>query len=266
MHRNLTYKINGCLFRVHNDLANIWDEDTYEQALELELQSQKLQAERQKKFEVFYFDQRMGYYIIDILVENLVIVELKAVPEILALHKAQLISYLKGYNKPLGILANFGGKSLYHQTFPNNTNKKTPLTDRFDFSKVQLKEKEKIKDLLLIANRILVTLGAGYFPQIYRRAFYYELQMAQIEFQHKKQITAIYHEQELISKEVGFFLIGELLLSIVAVKELNQLTLSRFFVVSGMERSGFPDTKSAKLNSVEGFGKSAPFPKQNFMF
>jgi len=268
MHRNLTYKINGCLFRVHNDLANIWDEETYEQALEIELQSQKLRAERQKKFEVFYFDQLVGYYIIDILVENLVIVELKAVPEILALHKAQLISYLKGYNKPVGILANFGGKSLYKQTYPNNTNQKTPLTDRFDFSKVQIKGKEEIKDLLLIANRILVTLGAGYFPQIYRRAFYYELQMAQIEFQHKKEITAIYHDQPLnnSTKEVGFFLIGELLLSVVAVKELNQLMLSIFFVVSGMERSGFPDTKSAKLNSVEGFGKSAPFPKQNFMF
>ncbi len=228
MHRNLTYQINGCLFRVHNHLTNIWNEETYEQALELELQSQNLRAERQKKFEVFYFEQRMGYYIIDILVEDIIIVELKAVPKILPLHKAQLISYLKGYNKPLGILANFGEKSLRHQTFPNNTNQKTPLTDNFDFSKVQIKGKEEIKELLLIGNRILVTLGTGYFHQIYRRAFYYELQQAKIDFEVKKQVTATYHEQHLSSKEVGFFMIGELLLSIVAVKELNQLMLSRF--------------------------------------
>jgi GxxExxY protein len=211
---------------IYNQLANIWNEETYEQALELELQSQHLQVERQKKFEVFYFQQRVGYYIIDILVEDTVIVELKAVPEILALHKAQLISYLKGYDKPLGILANFGGVSLYNQTFPNNTN--PPLIDRFDFSKVQIKEKENIKDLLLIANRILITLGVGYLHQVYRRAFYYELKMAKINFEVKKQVTAIYNNNCLSSKEVSFFIIGELLLSIVAVKELNQLILSKF--------------------------------------
>jgi GxxExxY protein len=52
----------------------------------------------------------VGFYYLDVLVEDTVIVELKAVPEVLALHKAQLISYLKGYNKPLGILANFGSE------------------------------------------------------------------------------------------------------------------------------------------------------------
>jgi len=52
--------------------------------------------------------------------------------------------------------------------------------------------------------------------------------MAQIDFEEKKPVMAIYHDHKLNSKEVGFFMIGELLLSTVAVKELNQLTLSRF--------------------------------------
>ena len=190
--------------------------------------SQGLQAERQKNFQVFYFDKQVGFYQVDILVEDTVIVELKAVPEVLALHRAQLISYLKGYNKPLGILANFGEKSLYHQTFPNKFAQKTPLTDTFDFSKVQFEDKEEFKELLLIANRILVTLGVGYFHQVYRRAFYYELEIAKIDFEMIKEMTATYHEKALKSKEVGFFQIGDLLLSAVAVKELNQLTLSKF--------------------------------------
>jgi GxxExxY protein len=228
MHKNLTYQINSCLFQVHNQLKNIWEEEIYEEALHLELESRGLQAERQKRFQVFYFDEQVGFYQVDILVEDTVIIELKAVPEVLALHKAQLISYLKGYNKPLGILANFGEKSLNYQTFPNKFAQKTPLTDTFDFNKVQLKDKEEFKELLLIANRILVTLGVGYFHQVYRRAFYYELETAKIDFEVIKEVTATYREKTLKSKEVGFFRIGDLLLSVVAVKELNQLTLSKF--------------------------------------
>jgi len=53
MHENLTYQINGCLFTVYNQLKNLWNEKVYEQALQLELQTQGLKAETQKEFEVF---------------------------------------------------------------------------------------------------------------------------------------------------------------------------------------------------------------------
>ena len=229
MNEKLTYKINGCLFQVHNKLGNIWNEEVYEKALQLELQTQGLWAECQKEYDVFYFDKRVGSYRIDIIVENIVIIELKAVPEILPIHQAQLISYLKGYNKPIGILSNFGEISLYHRTFPNKLNQKNALKDTFDFNKVQTKNKENINNLLFIANRILVTLGVGYFHQIYRRAFYYELKNLGIDFEIIKEITATYNNHFLSSKEVNFFRIGELLLSIVAVKEFNELTLSKFY-------------------------------------
>ena len=78
-------------------------------------------------------------------------------------------------HKPLGMLANFGGNLLQHQTFPNKLPLKTPLRDDFDFDKIALASKAEIKDVLFMANRILITLGVGYFHQIYRRAFYYEL-------------------------------------------------------------------------------------------
>ncbi len=229
MYNDLTYQINGCLFRVHNTLRNIWKEKVYEEALELELQKQGLKAERQTKFEVFYFEQRVGLYKLDILVEETIILELKAVPKVLPLHQAQLISYLKGYNKPIGILANFGEISLYHRTFPNKLAQKTPLKDAFDFSKVALKEKEQIKDLLFMANRILVTLGAGYFHQVYRRAFYYELKIAGVQFEVIKEIKAIYLDRSLDSNEVNLFLIGDLLLSVVAVSVFDDLELSKFY-------------------------------------
>lgn len=95
MHDALTYAINGALFAVYNELGNIWQEEVYEQALQIELEAQGFRVERQKEFEVFYFDRRVGHYRIDLLVEDAVIVEIKAVPHTFPLHKAQLISYLK---------------------------------------------------------------------------------------------------------------------------------------------------------------------------
>lgn len=225
MYEDLTYTINGCLFTVYNMLGNIWNEEVYEKALQTEVQSQGLKAERQKEYEVFYFDKRVGYYRLDLLIDDKVIIELKAVPEIIPLHQAQLISYLKGYNKQVGILANFGGTSMQHQTFPNRLEQKTPLKDHFDYDKIKLKEKAKIKDLLFMANRVLITLGVGYFPQIYRRALYHELKIASVNFGVIKEVNATYRDKVLGSRDVNFFLLDDLLLSVVTVKKLDGLIL-----------------------------------------
>lgn len=226
IHKELTYKINGAMFRVHNEIGNTWTEEMYEKALEAELRHQGLNAERQKKFEVFYFDRSVGNYRTDLLVENTVIVELKTVPELLPLHRAQLISYLKGYDKPVGILANFRSVSLQHQTVPNNLNIRN-AESLFDYEKVTIKDKERIKDLLFMADRILTTLGSGYFHQIYRRAFRYELEIAVADFRRIKEFNVRYRGTVVGTAEVNFFVIGDLLLSAVAVSELNRLILSK---------------------------------------
>ncbi len=228
MFNELIYNIKGCIFRVYNTLGNIWKEEIYEQALELELSSNGFKVERQKQFEVYYFQKRVGLYRIDLLIDDKIIIELKALPEIYPLHQAQLISYLKGYDKPIGILVNFASIPFYCKVFPNKLAQKTPLIDNFDFEKVKVKGKEKIEDLLLLANCILIHLGTGYFHQIYRRAFYFELKNRNIDFEIVKKIKAKYQNQVIGSKEVNFFIIGDLLLSIIAVKEINNLILSKF--------------------------------------
>ena len=101
MHEALTYAINGCLFTVYNTLGNIWKEEVYEKALALELQSRGMQAECQKEFDVSYFGRQVGKYRLDVLVNDQVIVELKAAPKLVPLHRVQLISYLKrGFRPP----------------------------------------------------------------------------------------------------------------------------------------------------------------------
>jgi GxxExxY protein len=228
MYDDIVYKINGCLFTVYNTLGNVWQEEVYEKALHIEIQAQGLKAERQKEFQVFYFDKQVGQYRIDLLVEENIVVELKAVPEVFPLHQAQLISYLKGYNKPLGILANLGQSPLYYRIFPNKLSQKTALRDEFEIENVQIPGKERIKYLLVMATRILVTLGPGYFHQVYRRAWYHELQSAGVEFEIIKEVVANYRQQVLGTKEVNFFRIGDLLLSAIAVNELTNVLGLKF--------------------------------------
>jgi GxxExxY protein len=144
------------------------------------------------------------------------------------LHKAQLISYLKGYNKPLGLLANFGGNPLKYQIFPNKVSQLTVLEDSFDFEKYRNPDKERIRDLVCMCNRILITLGPGYFHQIYRRALFHELRSAGIEVEVIKKVTAEYHQQVVGSRDVYFFRVGDLLISAVAVDELTDKLLAKF--------------------------------------
>ena len=79
-----------------------------------------------------------------------------------------------------------------------------------------------------MANRILVTLGVGYLAQVYRRALYIELQQAGAEFDVIKEVSATYQAQHLDSKPVNFFRIGDLLVSVITVRELSDLVCSRF--------------------------------------
>ena len=229
MHEKLTYVINGGLFAVQNQIGSIWPEEAYEAALELELNKRKLRVERQREFEVPYFDKRVGTYRIDLLVNDLVIIELKAVPSLQPIHRAQLLSYLKGYRKPLGILANFGSASVEHETMPNARLTDPPLTDRFDCDALTLPGKARIKDLLFMANRVLLTLGPGYLPQIYRRAMFYELQTARAEFETIKKMTAQYDNQPVGEQDVNFFRVGDVLISIDTVRNLDDdLLLLKF--------------------------------------
>jgi GxxExxY protein len=108
--RDLTYKINGAIFEVHRTLGEGFLEKVYENALLVELRNQGLKTESQVPIPVFYKDNLVGDYFADLVVEDQIIIELKTVDELTAVHQAQLIHYLKATKKSLGLLVNFKGK------------------------------------------------------------------------------------------------------------------------------------------------------------
>ncbi|MFY7909585.1 MAG: GxxExxY protein [Emticicia sp.] len=108
----ITYKINGCAMKVHNTLGNGFQEVIYQRCLAIELQKVGLEFGREIEQDIFYDGINVGTRRADFVVENDVIVELKAVINLEDVHLAQAKNYLVAYNKPIGLLINFGSNSL----------------------------------------------------------------------------------------------------------------------------------------------------------
>ena len=104
----LTEKIIGCAYRVYNTMGAGFLEGVYEKCLAIEFEKAGINAEFQKPIEVFYEDHCVGNYVVDALVETDVIVELKAVRNLSAVHEVQLVNYLAATQVSVGLLINFG--------------------------------------------------------------------------------------------------------------------------------------------------------------
>jgi GxxExxY protein len=110
LYNDLTEKIIGCAYRVYNELGSGFLEKIYENALKIELEEEGLRVSQQEKIDVHYKGILIGDYIADLLVEDKIIIELKAVNELATVHENQLVNYLKATGMKLGLLINFGNK------------------------------------------------------------------------------------------------------------------------------------------------------------
>ena len=109
---DLTSKIIGCAMTVHRALGNGFQEVIYQRALEIELADNGITFTREHEMPVYYKNQQIGTRRVDFLVEDVVSVELKAIIKLEDVHFAQAINYLEAYDLEVGLLINFGGKSL----------------------------------------------------------------------------------------------------------------------------------------------------------
>jgi GxxExxY protein len=110
IHSDLTEKIIRCVYDVYTELGPGFLEKVYENALLIRLREIGLSAIQQVPLAVLYHGTCVGEYLVDILVEDTVIVELKALSELVKVHEVQLVSYLKATGKQVGLLVNFGDK------------------------------------------------------------------------------------------------------------------------------------------------------------
>ena len=105
---SITEKIIGCAYRVANVLGSGFLEKVYENALAVELRKAELVIEQQKPIRILYDGQIVGDYVADLLVEDVIVVELKAIKAIEEIHMAQCLNYLKATRLKVCLLMNFG--------------------------------------------------------------------------------------------------------------------------------------------------------------
>lgn len=119
-HEDLTRRIIAAAMKVHSTLGNGFQEVIYQRALEIEFPYYNLAFEREKEMPIRYRGQEIGTRRVDFFVENLIMVELKAVIQLEDAHLAQAMNYLEAYKMEIGLLINFGAKSLQFKRVHNN--------------------------------------------------------------------------------------------------------------------------------------------------
>lgn len=116
----LTGRIIGCAIEVHNNLGNGFQEVIYQRALEIEFGNNNISFSREQTMPVMYKGNKIGSRRVDFLIDDLISVEIKALVELQDVHLAQAINYLEAYNLEIGLLINFGSKSLDFKRLVNS--------------------------------------------------------------------------------------------------------------------------------------------------
>ena len=112
---DITNKIIKAYYNVYNKLGFGFLEKVYENAMMIELKKSGLKCENQVQIKVYYDEETIGNYYADIVVEKVVIIELKATESICEEHKIQLVNYLKATDVEVGLLLNFGKKAEFRR-------------------------------------------------------------------------------------------------------------------------------------------------------
>ena len=114
---DITYKIIWCAMKVHKELGCGFQELIYQRALFIELSKEWLKFEREKEMDIIYKWQKIWTRRVDFLVDDDIMVELKAITEIEEVNKAQLMNYIEAYKVRVGLLINFGKKELEYYRY-----------------------------------------------------------------------------------------------------------------------------------------------------
>jgi GxxExxY protein len=116
---DITEKIIGCAMKVHRELGSGFQEYIYQRALEIELKKAVIKFIREYEMPIYYQGEKIGMRIVDFFVDDKIMVELKAITDLDDVHLAQALNYLEASAHEVGLLINFGAKSLQFKRLHN---------------------------------------------------------------------------------------------------------------------------------------------------
>lgn len=224
IHKQLSYTVRGVLLSVYNQLGPMLPEKFYQAAIAIGLTAAGIQNETEKGCEVYYRGVEVGRYYVDIWIEGgKLLLELKVAPNILPLHRAQALSYLKVTNADLAIVVNFGAASLEDERLPNylRERKRQSVWQQRPFSSDVLYP-ELASKVMQVLFRVCFELGPGFFHQVYRRATMIELREQNIGYPYIKEIPIFFKGQHLGNQPVRLIVVEDkILVATVALRTVD---------------------------------------------
>lgn len=112
LYKELAYKVVGCFYKVYNTVGPGHKESVYHKALAIEFDSKRIKYEAQKRISMLCEERKVGDYVLDFIIDNKIIVEIKSVKNMLKVFEKQLFYYLKATQYRLGYLVNFGSDEI----------------------------------------------------------------------------------------------------------------------------------------------------------
>jgi len=222
IHPELSYRVRGVLLDVYNNLGPMLKEEYHRDAIVLGLEEHSIVCIPEKAFEVYYRDERVGLYYVDVWIEDgKIFLEIKVVLAIEPIHRAQAISYLKVTDGDLAIVVNYGGPSLEDERLPNFLRDKQP---EFVWRPRPVTQGLLYPDLAnaiqRVCHRVHFTLGPGFLHQVYRRATMIELPRSGLSYEYIKKLPVEYRGQLLGYQDVRLILVeGKVLLATFALRQ-----------------------------------------------
>jgi len=119
LYSEITGPLIGAAMEVHRILGSGFLESVYDEAFAIELDLRKISYKRQYPIDIFYKEKLAKHFVCEFIVEDVIVVELKALSQLGDIEKAQILNYLKATKLPVGLLLNFGTKSLEYKRFAN---------------------------------------------------------------------------------------------------------------------------------------------------
>jgi len=230
IHERLSYAVRGVLFDVHNKLGPGLREEYYRDAIALGLEARGIRCQAEKAFEVYYEEERVGLYYVDLWVEDgKILLELKVAPAVEPLHKGQALAYLKVTNADLAFVVNFGSPSLEIERLPNFLRDRRP---EFEWQRqppaTDLLHAELVNQIQEACHRVHWVLGPGFLHQVYRRATMIELHHVGLDYEYIKRLPVEYQGHLLGYQDVRLILVeGKLPLATFALRAEDEALRGR---------------------------------------
>lgn len=225
-----TYLIRGAAFEVHTQLGPGHAEEAYEEALKIALRKRGVAVLDQVPFDVVYEDVRVGSYRPDLLANETILLELKAVERLLPIHEAQLLSYLRVTALELGLLINFGAaRAQVERRVLTQAGATGPAPERnvpYAGGLDGLPHPELLWRIGNCVRRVHFTLGPGFLFHVYERALFVEMGLQGLPREPVKHVPLEFDGQTIGRERVHFLVAdGRTLVVPVALNRIETLNL-----------------------------------------